>query len=419
MSNWKNGFENHQLKQRIENCLTIWNSLDTNGLNDVQLQNFTRVVKLLSALKVRFYELDPEFYPVNNFNQFPNWLQNIQNYGEGFRSNKNPTYIQNANDVIDQILSNFRSNDFLPPNKATEIISEITDSFQRKIVGLLKEAEIQVQNLKGESKSTGESIGAIKAKVDQTNQTIEQQKARLDQSISSFQKQFSEAEASRAKDFSAATQKNIEIFNSSIQNYTKQINSFVDGQQKQFDQFFESSKRKAEESFSFLKEKEEQVKKIFNVIGNLAVAGEYKTTADQEAKSANIFRWIALGLMLSMIVLAAATFYESLQHPEIDWRLFAFRLTTSIILLVPAVYAAQESSKHRQREKANRKLHLELSAIDAYLVLLPVEKRNEIKAQLTDKFFGQPDVQDVEDEVTKHALFDLVSDVVKSFTKAK
>ena len=115
----------------------------------------------------------------------------------------------------------------------------------------------------------------------------------------------------------------------------------------------------------------------------------------------------------------AYTFVHSLDHPD-DWKLFAFRLGTTLVIAIPAVYAAQESSKHRQREQSNRRLHLELAAIDAYLELLPEEKRHEIKAALTDKFFGKEE-KIIEDgsKNTNHALLKIIEEAVKNLTKSR
>lgn len=104
---------------------------------------------------------------------------------------------------------------------------------------------------------------------------------------------------------------------------------------------------------------------------------------------------------------------------ETDWRVFAFRLGTVIVLAVPAVYAANESSKHRERERLNRKVHLELASIDAYLVLLPEDQRNRIKGNLAEKFFGVPVLKEKADEVSQKDLFGIISTVVNNLTKGK
>src|SRR5207249_2171607 len=136
-----------------------------------------------------------------------------------------------------------------------------------------------------------------------------------------------------------------------------------------------------------LQKREDEVNRIFGAIGTTAFAGNYKNTADREGAAANLWRWIALSLMAAMIAVGGYAFYFSISH-ETDWRVFLFRLGTVVVLAVPAVYAGKESSNHRERERLNRKVHLELASIDAYLVLLPDQERNKIKGCLAEKFFG-------------------------------
>jgi len=62
---------------------------------------------------------------------------------------------------------------------------------------------------------------------------------------------------------------------------------------------------------------------------------------------------------------------------------------------------------------------LELSAIDAYLVLLPEQQRNEIKGKLTEKFFGVAEPKHEGETVTKKDLFGMLSNAVNNLTKGK
>ena len=86
---------------------------------------------------------------------------------------------------------------------------------------------------------------------------------------------------------------------------------------------------------------------------------------------------------------------------------------------MPAAYAANESSKHRERERLNRKVHLELASIDAYLVLLPEDQRNNIKGNLAEKFFGVPVLKEKADELSPKDLFGVITTVVNNLTKGK
>lgn len=123
--------------------------------------------------------------------------------------------------------------------------------------------------------------------------------------------------------------------------------------------------------------------------------------------------------MTAMIIAAGFTYYYSLTHSEIDWKMLLIRFGTTIVIAIPAVYAAQESSKHRDREKRLRKLHLELASIDAYLSLLPIETQYRLKEELTAKFFGQTELETKDADVSKHALFELIRGAVENLTKAR
>ena len=121
-------------------------------------------------------------------------------------------------------------------------------------------------------------------------------------------------------------------------------------------------------------------------------------------------------MMVLMIAVSGFAFYFSVVE-KTDWTLFLFRLGTVVVFGVPAFYAANESSKHRERERLNRKVHLELASIDAYLVLLPDNERNKIKGDLTEKFFGVPILKEKGDEITQHDLLSVLANVINNLTK--
>lgn len=127
---------------------------------------------------------------------------------------------------------------------------------------------------------------------------------------------------------------------------------------------------------------------LVQVIGNVGVTGNYKMEANAERRSANIFRWIALGAMALIVVGIGATLWAALKA-DATWQQVLLRLGITIALSIPAAYAARESERHRQLERRYRRLELELSSIDAYLVKIPEETRNTLKVKLAERFFGQ------------------------------
>ena len=302
--------------------------------------------------------------------------------------------------------------------KEVKALAEAGAIYQQKLTEELERVKKRADEIKKQYDSLSNEITQGKTRLDQNDQVIQQQKSRLDQSIAEFQKQFSTSQEKRGQDFVVELKKHGDKFAVQTNEFDKSFKDASEARKDEFEAVLKKTKEQNTAHLEFLKTKEDEVKKIFGAIGTSALAGNFGNTATQEGRTANVLRWIALTLMAAMIVVGGYAFYYSIGH-ETDWRVFLFRLGTVLVLAIPAVYAANESSKHRDRERHNRKIHLELAAIDAYLVLLPEAQRNEIKGKLTEKFFGVPDVLEKTEAVSKKDLFSLIKMVVSDLTKGK
>jgi hypothetical protein len=415
MSRWKTNFKNQQIAERIQSSLTTLESVKTEGLSPNDLTEFARLFRILKILAARVTTLDPELY---NQALWPNCAQlatNMQSQIATFAQSRNIAHIQQANTYADDILNSLRPLDTeIKPEDAKSISEASAALYQKIVVELNKRAD----EVKTQLDSLANATTQTKARLDENNKIIETQKTRLDQSIAEFQKQFSTAQDTRGKDFTAETKKYGEEFVKQTNKFETDFKAASENRKTTFDAVVTATAEQSNAHLDFLKKREEEVNKIFGAIGTAALAGNFKNTADREAGAANLLRWIALVLMGAMVGIAVWAFTYSLTHPT-DWEVFAFRLGTCIILAIPAFYAANESSKHRERERLNRKVHLELSAIDAYLVLLPEHQRNEIKGKLTEKFFGVAESKHEGENVTKKDLFGMLSTAVNNLTKGK
>lgn len=419
MSRWKSGLENQQLNQLITNCIVLLEAAKIEKLASNDLVEYSRLLKVLKVLSVRLQKVDPELFALNTWSNFNPWLNEVQNHVRNFSQNGSIGHIHSANNAADNLLSVLRPLDTGATVEEFKSIADANAAFQQKIVEEFERVRARSNEVKTQLDSLFNGIKQTEVRLTENNTTIQQQKLRLDQSIAEYQKQFSEAQEKRTKDFSQVIQKNSDNFASQSKQFESQFNETSEARKKSYETLLIQTQISIDERIEFFKNRETEVKRIFNVIGNVAVAGDYKNTADHEGVAADRLRITALVLMVLMALIASATFIHSLIVKDVDWKLFGFRLGTTLILAVPALYAAQESAKHREREKLNRKLHLELSAIDAYLELLPVEKRQEIKAKLTERFFGQPEASEKDEPVTKHELFELLSKIIKGYTNSK
>ena len=133
-------------------------------------------------------------------------------------------------------------------------------------------------------------------------------------------------------------------------------------------------------------EKRDKARQMLNVIGQEGTAAHYLDTAVKHTKTANLFRWISLGLMLIICIFILAMIWSS--QGEFNWQRYALRLLSISIFIYPATYAARESSKHRNLAHQRETAAVELVSIEPFIELLDDAKKQEIKEKLTEKYFG-------------------------------
>lgn len=419
MSVWKQNYESLQAVQRIREALGFLDTVNTESLSAADLGDFARLQKALRVLDVRMSSLDPELFHPGSWGNLGSWLSNLQTYTRDFAQSAKVSHLQNANNTVDEILNVLKPIDVAPPTETTQALSEATTAFQQRLVNELESLRRKTQQAEAQLSSLTAGTQAATVDVDALRQTIEQQKARLDQSIAEFQRQFSQAESTRTSEFAATSQRFLTEFAAQKTELATAADGAAHARSDAWSVFMERNEKASKEFIGFFEKRQDEVNAIFGAIGSASLSGHFARTANDDAKAANLLRRIALGLMVAMIVVGGISFYQSLEHPDVDWKVFVFRLATAFVIAIPAIYAAQESSKHRRREQQNRKLQVELASIDAYLAQLPEAKQHELKEKLTEKYFGQPDTPDKDEPVTRHQLFDLLSDVLKTLTKAK
>ncbi len=419
MSLWKQNFEAQQASQRIQEALGLLDTTSFESLTPEVLANFARLQKVLRILRAKIDSIDPELFHANAWANIGPWLSNVLTYVGDFVKTMNVSQLQNANSTVDEILTALKPVDGIPQGELSKAIGDAAAAFERRLVDELEATKKKAQQAQAQVSTLVGTTQTAAAELELLRQTIEQQKARLDQAIADFQKQFSTAEASRTTEFSATAVRFQSEFSGLTKLQGEEWAAAVAAKEKEWKDLLEQTGTQLENQSKYFSGRRAEVDEIFGAIGSASLSGHFALTADADSRAANWLRTTALGLMCLMVAVAGFSFYQSLMHPEIDWKLFLFRLATVLVIAIPALYAAQESNKHRQHERHNRKMQVELASIDAYLVKLPPDQQVDLKAKLTEKFFGQPEFADRDEQITKHQLLELVSDALKGLTKSK
>jgi hypothetical protein len=229
-------------------------------------------------------------------------------------------------------------------------------------------------------------VTTFKKIVASKNENLEREVSELKNNINKF-----DAEIEKRKAELEAIEDAIKLKNTEIERLSKTFEDQYDKDRaKHIEQLSEQEeliKSNTVSLVNFLENKKNEAAKIVNVIGNIGATGNFQRIANEHEKSANNWRFVA---MLFMAGLSGLVIWSviSLGAKEFDWVKSVLRIIAAAVLSYPATYASRESAKHRKLENFNRKLELELSSIDAFIELLPDEKKQVIKEKLAEKYFG-------------------------------
>lgn len=160
-------------------------------------------------------------------------------------------------------------------------------------------------------------------------------------------------------------------------------------------------------------EKRDKARQMLNVIGQEGTAAHYLDTASKHTKTANLFRWISLSLMLIICIFILTMIWSS--QGEFNWQRYALRLLSISIFIYPATYAARESSKHRNLAHQRETAAVELVSIEPFIELLDDAKKQEIKEKLTEKYFGNghPHPQQANATESETVPIDIIERIIK------
>ena len=150
-----------------------------------------------------------------------------------------------------------------------------------------------------------------------------------------------------------------------------------------------------------------EVEKLVGVIGNLGVTSGYQTTANHARLSMWVWQGIAVASMIGVILFARYAFLPALQA-DFKWGGFVTRVFITITVGVLAAYAVRQADRFFEAERYNRKLALELAAIDPFIALLPEEQQHKFKLEMGNRAFGQNQMPPDSRDKSPATAFDLL-----------
>lgn len=279
-------------------------------------------------------------------------------------------------------------------SESNEIVEEFRQQFEilghtvrQEIIDLQKELETNTDDakqLKAKLDETANSLTQIKSQVSSQLGVWENaNKAEIAERLGELNTEFEEAQTRRRKEIEEQIQK----ISDTLSNIREQASATQTQSDEKMSEASESlaswrtaETEKAEKLLS-------QIRNIYEVVGQTALAGDFEKAAKEESASA---WWFSLGAVIFFVV---APFFFAVQWWSLDMSQYDFlsmlsKIASSAIFLIPAAYFASTAQRHRRVSTALRSLGVRVATFDAYLANFELAERNKLKAKMATVFFN-------------------------------
>lgn len=366
-------FNDHPIFDKLNNILEMLDSEDFIDSTPLEYKKYfeSAISFILQRLKLSIPELISDSELSKSSNELESVFVNIENF-----------IIEKSNIHLEYAKSGLRN----PISRASTfpLMLETPEfSFSTEISSFSSKIEREYKKLGEINKTIIQDMVSIKEELQKKNDMVDKLSKSInkkDVEIENLNKEF-ELEFQKIKD------RSISEFNESLVNQKKE---FI-AQKQELVEDVESIRNgvgnRASEIISDLDEMKQEARILVGLVGETAVTGNYQIIANEHKKSANTWRRIAIICMLLFSAILIYTIFD-LNSTDLEWQKALIRVIAALSLSYPATYAARESSKHRNLENINRKAELELAAINPFIELLPTDKKQEIKAGLVERYFG-------------------------------
>ena len=299
------------------------------------------------------------------------------------------------------------------------MLPEDIDSIKDSVSTFRRSVGQSIRSVETESNRVRENFNALGQQFKTLTSDISAQKGRLDTAITQFQQQFSEAEDRRRDQFEQAKDKRREDYEKLIGELREESNNSILELRNTFQTLIDKTKEDRDQSNLTLNQmstvliqeiqgQREKAAELITIITNSGLIGGYQATANQERTTSRVWQLIAVFSFMGLIGFAICAFLATLPE-QLHWGRVGARAFVAITFGILAAYAARQADKHEVTERRNRKMELELAAIDPYLSELPVDTRHKIKEELASRLFAQSEQPDiVTNSKTSGSAFDLL-----------
>lgn len=397
---------------------TLKESLEKVQLNEQNTATYEKLKILIPILESRINGMGSIICNPTYLNNIFSYLSNIQSYVNSDIASPSSGYYGNIPGQIDNIVAQLLYIPAVDKTTAKQSLGQIISTYK-------KQNENIIEKIKQEKDGLEKEVSTLKQKVAGLETQIKNKEQELITLAENFKQQFTSSQNLRDQTARTKLDDTLQLWDEAGRKYSEQIKNNEEEIQKKFDEKYEDLKQQTISIIEYMEGRQEEIKKIYGLVGEIVSCGEYKKYAQREHSFANITFWSAFILMcISASVLIGAMTYDIFWQKSFSWISLLTKLPIAIILLLPASYMAIESRRHRNQEIALRDFEIKIANIDPYLKNIDfVESEREatgqaiqegcktardLKIELAKEFFGKREVKDTDNIVIPKDMIELL-----------
>ena len=401
---------------------TLKESLEKVQLNEQNTATYEKLKILIPILESRINGMGSIICNPTYLNNIFSYLSNIQSYVNSDIASPSSGYYGNIPGQIDNIVAQLLYIPAVDKTTAKQSLGQIISTYK-------KQNENIIEKIKQEKDGLEKEVSTLKQKVAGLETQIKNKEQELITLAENFKQQFTSSQNLRDQTARTKLDDTLQLWDEAGRKYSEQIKNNEEEIQKKFDEKYEDLKQQTISIIEYMEGRQEEIKKIYGLVGEIVSCGEYKKYAQREHSFANITFWSAFILMcISASVLIGAMTYDIFWQKSFSWISLLTKLPIAIILLLPASYMAIESRRHRNQEIALRDFEIKIANIDPYLKNIDfVESEREatgqaiqegcktardLKIELAKEFFSAKQVKDTDNIVIPKDMIELFEKIM-------
>lgn len=421
MSNWIDQVQNHRVWTLMSDVgPLIDRAMSADEIEVDTISGLERLRAVLSYCGKRLGGGDPLLILAGSLEALAGVFESQKTELQAFVTDRNPAHIITANTAADNALLTASQ---LPGLLTAEEQIESTRNmvtYRNTIDDLAKRSNEARKQAITDIQELNQQVVAFRGKIENDvkdlTKLIETRQDEITKLSAEQQKQFTDAQDSRSKtfnetvlkasqeqqgQFSTAQENRNAKFADLIADYTKKLSdehTEFARQQSEAEkdelhkraELYGNFSLRGEEILKDVQKHREDVEKLVGVIGELGITSGYQTQAVKSRNQMWFWQGMSVASMVTLIVIGFRVFLPAILG-EFRWEGVVARLFLTITIGVLAAYSVSQADRFFQMEKYNRKLALELAAIDPFIAFLPQDEKDKFKLEMARKTFAQED----------------------------